>query len=96
MAKKLKGYNAMSLPQTIEATQITHTSAEVLESLFIRGDLSKLTPSQEVKLIRRICDHLGISPLTRPFIFLTLQGKRIIYATRDCAEQLRKVNGISV
>lgn len=72
------------------------TVADALERIIIHGDLSKLSPAQEVEYIKRMCDALGISYLTRPFAMLTLNGKRVLYALRDCTDQLRKVHGISV
>jgi hypothetical protein len=34
--------------------------------------------------------------MTRPFEYLTLNGRLVLYAKRDAADQLRKINGISV
>ncbi|HZC02050.1 MAG TPA: hypothetical protein VE844_12020, partial [Gammaproteobacteria bacterium] len=35
-------------------------------------------------------------PLTKPFEYLTLNGKLRLYALRDCADQLRRLHGISI
>ncbi len=72
------------------------SQAEVLQNIIIHGDLSRLTPAQEVEYIKRLCEAIGISYLTRPFAFLNLNGKRVCYALRDCTDQLRLKHKISV
>jgi hypothetical protein len=37
-----------------------------------------------------------LNPLTKPFEYLTLNGKLRLYALRDCADQLRRLHGISI
>ena len=44
----------------------------------------------------RVCNSLGLNPLTQPFAFILLNGKLVMYALRACADQLRKINGISI
>jgi len=70
--------------------------ADVMEGLIIRGDLEGLTPEQRVVYYNRVCDSIGVNPLTQPFQYLKLQGKLILYATRACADQLRKLHGINI
>ena len=68
----------------------------VVESVLIRGDLRQLTPTQKVGYYNTVCQSLGLNPLTQPFAYITLNGKEVLYAKRDAAEQLRKVHNISV
>lgn len=82
----------MSLP---EKTEQAPTPATV-ENVLIRGDLSELTETQRLEYYNRVCATIGLNPMTRPFEYLKFQGKLILYARRDCADQLRKLNGISV
>lgn len=70
--------------------------ADVMEGLIIRGDLEGLTSEQRVVYYNRVCDSIGVNPLTQPFQYLKLQGKLILYATRACADQLRKLHGINI
>lgn len=70
--------------------------AKAIESVLIGGDLSKLTPEQRVSYYNRMCETLGLNPLTKPFAYLTLNGKLILYALKDATEQLRKVHGVSI
>jgi hypothetical protein len=68
---------------------------ETLEKVML-GDLSQLTPKQRVSLYAGVCHNLGLNPLTKPFEFITLSGRLVLYATRNCTDQLRKRYDISV
>lgn len=76
--------------------QIAAISNGVIEALVLNGDLSKMNDQQKVLYYKEYCNHLGLNPLTQPFKILNLQGKQIMYATKDCSEQLRKIHGVSV
>lgn len=74
-----------------------HSGAgDILEQVITKGDLARLTPQERVSFYRATCDSVGLNPLTRPLEFITLSGKLVLYARRDAADQLRKINGISV
>lgn len=68
----------------------------IMETVLIKGDLSKLTPDERVRYYNETCHSLGLNPLTRPFEYINLGGKLLLYARRDCADQLRKINGVSL
>lgn len=68
----------------------------VMESVVIQGDLSKLTPDQRAQYYLRVCDSLGLNPLTKPFDYIMLNGKLTLYARRDAADQLRRLHGINL
>jgi hypothetical protein len=69
---------------------------EVLEQVLIGGDLSGLTEAQRLAYYRAVCQSLGLNPLSKPFEYLWLNGKLRLYALRDCADQLRRLHGISI
>jgi hypothetical protein len=69
--------------------------SEIISLLVLNGDLSKMTPAQKVEYYNRFCDSLGLNPLTQPFAIIKLQGREILYSTKNCAEQLRRNNGVS-
>lgn len=69
---------------------------DIMESVLIKGDLSKLTPAERSQYYMETCKSLGLNPLTRPFEYITLNGKLQLYALRACTDQLRKINNISV
>lgn len=67
-----------------------------IEQVIIQGDLAKLDSRQRVQYYNKLCDSLGLNPYTKPFEYILLSGKLTLYARKDAAEQLRKINGISV
>ena len=77
-------------------TETAPVSAQALEHILGTGDLSKLSTQQRVEFYAKTCQSLGLNPLTRPFRFMSFQGNTVMYATRDCTDQLRKVNGITL
>ena len=72
------------------------TSGDIMESVVIKGDLAKLTPDERVRYYNEVCRSMGLNPLTKPFEFITLNGKLQLYALRACADQLRKINGVTL
>ncbi len=67
-----------------------------IERALVQGDISKMTPEQRVRYVGAVCSSLGLNPLTRPFEYVNLGGKVVLYAKRDAADQLRKIHGISI
>lgn len=67
-----------------------------LEQVIIQGNLAELTPAQRVTYYTSLCEAVGLNPLTKPFEYLTLNGKLILYAGKSCTEQVRLIRGISV
>ncbi len=74
----------------------TQDDAKLMESVLLQGDLSKLTPSQRVNYYKKVCESLGLNPLTRPFDYITLNNRLTLYAKKDAADQLRKIHGVSI
>jgi len=72
------------------------SSPGVLERALVSGDLAGLSESQRLEYYRAVCESLGLNPLTRPFEYLRLNGKLVLYATRAAADQLRAIHGISI
>ena len=67
---------------------------EIMESVLAKGDLAKLTPDERSRYYAEVCHSMGLNPLTEPFSYITLNGKLKLYATRACADQLRKIHGV--
>jgi hypothetical protein len=42
------------------------------------------------------CNSLGLNPLTRPFDYISLNGKLTLYARKDCTDQMRNVQKVSL
>lgn len=78
-------------------TTTQHIDPKAIEAVLVKGDVSSLTSPQRLSLINNLCETIGLNPLTRPFDFMkTKDGREIIYANKGCAEQLRKIHGISL
>lgn len=71
-------------------------SAAAIEAALVKNDLSQLTTEQRVSYYNELCKSLGLNPLTKPFQYLELNRKIVLYATRDATEQLRKIHGVSL
>jgi hypothetical protein len=67
-----------------------------MEAVLLKGDLSKLTESERVRLYGEVCKSLGLNPLTQPFAYVTLSGRLTLYALRNCADQLRKIHNVTL
>lgn len=78
----------------VQNNQIAELSA--IEKVVVQGDLSPLTPEQRVTYYKKVCESAGLNPYTKPFEYIILNGKLTLYAKKDCTEQLRKLNGISI
>lgn len=84
----------MNTQNTALATQLGVGAA--IEQVLIGGDLKALTPEQRVCYYNKTCESLGLNPLTRPFDYLNLNGKTVLYARKDCTEQLRSNRKVSI
>jgi hypothetical protein len=82
------------MPQNDLAT--SHDPGALIESVITKGDLARLSPQERTQYYVKVCESVGLNPFTRPLEYLTLSGKMVLYARRDAADQLRKINGISV
>jgi hypothetical protein len=72
------------------------SSITAIEAALMHGDLSKLNENERLSYYKDVCESVGLNPLTQPFQYMTLNNKLVLYATRACAEQLRKINKISL
>jgi len=85
--------------EIIEATETAITaplSVATLEKVIVGGDLSGLDAAQRTEYYLHMCARADIDPASRPFEFIKLNGKLVLYAKRDCTDQLRMRHGVSV
>jgi hypothetical protein len=83
------------MSRAIQKTDKTDKN-KILEQVITKGDLAELSPADRVSYYNTLCQSLGLNPLTRPFEYITLDKKLVLYARKDATEQLRKINGISI
>jgi hypothetical protein len=67
-----------------------------IEALISTGDIGKMSPEQRIGYYKTLCEATGLNPVGQPFEYMTLQGKTVLYAKRQAAEQLRKLHSISI
>ena len=75
---------------------IPNNVASIMSDVITKGDLNKLTDEQRSRYYLEVCASMNLNPLTKPFDYLTLSGKTVLYATKACTDQLRSLRGISV
>jgi len=69
---------------------------DAVELTLMQGDLSRLSLPERRSYVKAICDSLGLNLLTRPFDYLSLDGKLVLYTKKEATEQLRKNNNVSL
>lgn len=80
--------------------EVLSLPAEVEQSL-IEGNLANLSPEKRVTLYMATCKSLRLNPLTKPFCYILVgdwdgdSEKLILYATKNCTDQLRALHGIT-
>lgn len=72
------------------------STMDKIEELLVTGNLNQFSKEERVTYINKICELTGLNPLTRPFDFITFQGKLTLYATKSCTDQLRKIHKVSI
>lgn len=78
------------------AVQKEKSLALAVEQAVTAGNLALLNPEQKLFYYNKVCESMGLNPLTRPFDFIMLNGKLVLYAKKDATDQLRKINAISI
>jgi hypothetical protein len=69
---------------------------DIMEAVLMAGDLAKLTPPQRISYYGAVCESLRLNPLTKPFDYISLNSKLTLYATKNCTDQLRARDSISI
>jgi len=82
------------------ATQTLVAQSEQLpdniQQVILTGDLGRLDPNERAVYYLHVCKSIGVNPATRPFEFTVLSGKTVLYAKRDCTDQLRANKKVSI
>jgi hypothetical protein len=89
------------MTQTLARTQRKPETLTVEQAL-VTGDLSGLDPDARLNYYMRVCESLGLNPLTKPFDYLSLYDSRtkgtklVLYARKDATDQLRNIHKVSI
>jgi hypothetical protein len=78
------------------ASPDAENAAKALEQVIIKGDLSSLAPLEKVKYYNAVCKSIGLNPLTKPFEYIKLNGREVLYALKGAADQLCAVHSIDI
>lgn len=76
--------------------KVESLASGVIENVIIRGDLSRLNEEQKINYYINLCKSLDLNPMTKPFEYITLNNKLVLYASKACTEQLRRRDGVSI
>jgi len=68
----------------------------IMEQVIVKGDLAQLQPQERVQYYNAVCQSVGLNPLSRPFDYISLNGKLTLYAKKDATDQLRAINHVSI
>lgn len=78
------------------SNELVKIDPKIISELVLKGDVSSLTPTQRVEYVTKLCERIGVDPLTQPFKIIKFrEGKETLYADKGCAQQLCKVYDIS-
>lgn len=79
----------------VNSVKLAPMTQEIINKLVLTGDVSQLLPHQKVEYIAKLCERVGLDPLTQPFKILKLQGREVLYADKGATQQLCQVHNIS-
>jgi len=67
-----------------------------VEQALVLGDLSGLDSEQRVNYYLKVCSSLNLNPYTKPFDYIVLNSKLVLYARKDATDQLRSLHKVSI
>lgn len=74
----------------------TEAAGALMEKVLIGGNLANLSALERLDYYGKLCDSLGLTAITRPFEYIVLNGKLTLYARKDCTDQLRHRDKVSI
>lgn len=75
---------------------IENQADDLLNLILTSPDLSRLDDKSRVAYYKAVCDKVGLEPLTKPFEFISLNGKTVLYVKREATDQLRNLHKIDI
>lgn len=83
-------------PQSAPIARTAEAAAMALERVVTMGDLAALQPEERVAYYLDTCQSLGLNPRSRPFDWLLLDNRVVLYPNKSCADQLRAIHRIRI
>ncbi len=87
--------NALQVTQP-SGVDIRPEEMSVVEKLIINGDLSALQPQERITYYLGMCRAGKLNPLNRPFDYLMLDGRLVLYTNKRGSDEIRSVNNVSI
>jgi hypothetical protein len=81
--------------QTSAIAPSPHLDADGLLKV-LTGNTKNLSAEQKVSLVQGICEATGLDYRLSPFEFITFQGKEVLYARKNAADQLVRIHGLKL
>jgi hypothetical protein len=69
---------------------------DIVLNKLIDNDVQNMTVDERHTYYITVCERVGLDPMTRPFEFITLNGKKQLYCLRAGTDQLRRIHGVSI
>jgi hypothetical protein len=98
-AKTVEKAAVVHRPKTgymLEVNRMEPVEVEALRRIIITGDLSVLSVPQRDQYYISLCDAMGVDWRLRPFEYITLNQKLVLYGRSNLAEQLRNNRRINI
>jgi hypothetical protein len=76
--------------------ELSQLSGEIVSSIILNNDLSKLSKEQQVQYVAYRCKSAGLDVAGSPFNLIpNKEGKLFLYANKEAAAQLNQLRGLS-
>jgi hypothetical protein len=76
--------------------QLAVAQPTAYEKALVMGDLAGLKPEERLSYYKAVCESVGLNPLTKPFDYVSLNGKLTLYPSKSATEQLRQIHGVTL
>jgi hypothetical protein len=87
--------STLTLQEGRSALVATEARSAITEAV-LKGNLKGLPPELKANYYSAVCQSIGLNPATKPFDFIDMQGKEVLYPGKNCTDQLRSLRGISL
>lgn len=74
--------------------KIENLDSDIINKLVLSGDCSKMTSEQKIQYMAYRCKSLDIDLAEKPFEYIKLNGKEVLYATKACTDALCRTRKI--
>ena len=72
------------------------SALQKLEQVLVKGDLAVLNEAERIEYYKKVCVSTGLNPMTKPFDYIVLNRKMVLYASKGATDQLRKIHKVDI